>query len=68
MTMDELRNQAAVSAMQGLLSDNATINALTKDCFKDNMELENKVAMRAVAYADALIKELQKKKGKDYAK
>lgn len=52
---DKLHRQAAVAAMQGLLSDSTTIAA----CFDVGIDREICIAKSAVAYADALIKELK---------
>ena len=53
-----LRNQAAISAMQGILSNNDTMHAAV--CVADEtMSAQVVVARNAIAYADALLQELK---------
>ena len=58
---DALRNQAAIAAMQGILSNNDTMHAAV--CAADEtMSAQVVVARNAIAYADALVQELKANK------
>lgn len=56
---EDLRSRAAIAAMQGLLSDKATIEVCMGACDKTGIDIQTVVARNAVSYADALIKELK---------
>ena len=54
----DLRNQAAIAAMQGILSNNDTMHAAV--CAADEtMSTQVVVAKNAITYADALLQELK---------
>lgn len=56
----DLRNQAAISAMQGILSNNDMMHSAV--CAADEtMSAQVVVARNAIAYADALLQELKGK-------
>ena len=63
---NELRNQAAIAAMQGtitILSDRFAFREVVVEGFRGEQKTyPNEIAQFSVAVADALIKELQKKK------
>ena len=55
---EALRNQAAISAMQGILSNNDTMYAAVRAA-DETMSAQVVVARNAIAYADALLQELK---------
>ena len=62
---DALRNQAAIAAMQGMVSSHVTIEKivylLKERGDEEAVGLEKTVAERAVAFADELIRQLKEK-------
>lgn len=57
---EALRNQAAIAAMQGMLSNTDTINQYANDeAYKNLGSITDVVAKASVMYADALIEEIK---------
>ena len=58
---NSLRNQAAVAAMQGLISNPETFHQFDEDDkYKEIGEVTKVIALSSVIYADALIEQLKK--------
>lgn len=55
----ELHHQAAIAALQGLLSDHVLLQACLKAGKQLKTDIQTAAARNAVSYADALIKELK---------
>ena len=56
----DLRAQAAIAAMQGLISDYERITDYAKSELIMTEGIEKSIAIQSVGYADALLKELEK--------
>lgn len=54
--------QAAIAAMQGMLSSKETMTSITEKAKEHNISVPEALAMLSVGDADALIAELQKRK------
>lgn len=57
---EQLRIQAAIAAMQGILANHLIIRYNDAYTIKESYLNEDSAARRAVGYADALIEELKK--------
>ena len=58
---EQVRINAAIAAMQGLISDTQTINALAKSAIEDNITVSEQAAIESVELADELVKRLKGK-------
>ena len=56
----DVRERAAIAAMQGLISGTQTVNALAKSAIEDNITVYEQAAIQSVKLADELVKELRK--------
>lgn len=55
----DVRERAAIAAMQGLISGTRTINALTESAKEDNITFYEQAAIQSVKLADELVKRLK---------
>lgn len=55
----DVRERAAIGAMQGLISGTRTINALTESAKEDNITFYEQAAIQSVKLADELVKRLK---------